>query len=583
MRHLISAIAIFLLLYANVKAQDLRFNNEDVLTIESIHAEDGYQDIIALSGYLEGKQIVAMGESTHGTKEFHKLRHKVLRYLVEEQGLKIIAVEAGFAEAFAVNEYVTNGEGNLTKAISELKFWPLNSKEFHHMVEWIRGYNQGKAYNEQVKFYGFDVQSPVTAARLVKTELANTGEKRYSQLKSLAVLSNLNRRLNKGELKNFTKEIDGLKKHLSGKPSAKDFDTALTQKLFLANVASMQYFLQIANNKTTGRYIRDKAMAHFVEMILEIEGEDQKMMLWAHNAHIERRSHLGKFGSMGYHLDKRFGGQYYTVALEFFSGSLRAVGPYGLANYTIESPKEGSLPFALGAINPVNFYIDLNQLKANNDAHPIFTKKVSMHSIGAIYIPQSQDSYYSEQLLSKAYDAVLFTRTSTPITHIAGTIPPASILVQSIDATPYAGKKVKFVATAKVPGNNKSTRSGLWMTSADPKQPMSAMRNRVFQQVQSEEWTRVELIKDIDKVTTSIDFGFLQQGKGDFYLDKLELYWLNDGNWEQIELVNPGLEESESGQEPSAWKILKDTDDYEITITDNESFEGSKSLLISYN
>ena len=56
--------------------------------------------------------MIALGESTHGTREFFQMKHRLLEYLVAEHGVTAFVIEAAMPEAFELNRYVLTGEGD---------------------------------------------------------------------------------------------------------------------------------------------------------------------------------------------------------------------------------------------------------------------------------------------------------------------------------------------------------------------------------------------------------------------------------------------------------------------------------------
>src|SRR5688572_33221460 len=48
---------------------------------------------------VSDRPIVALGEATHGTSEFFQAKYKIFRYLAENHGFKIFAIEADFGES----------------------------------------------------------------------------------------------------------------------------------------------------------------------------------------------------------------------------------------------------------------------------------------------------------------------------------------------------------------------------------------------------------------------------------------------------------------------------------------------------
>src|SRR5690606_37830289 len=62
------------------------------------------------------KELVLLGEASHGTHEYYLWRDKISRRLIAEQGFSFIAVEGDFASLYHLNRYVKNLEGAASSA-----------------------------------------------------------------------------------------------------------------------------------------------------------------------------------------------------------------------------------------------------------------------------------------------------------------------------------------------------------------------------------------------------------------------------------------------------------------------------------
>ena len=51
-------------------------------------------------------RIVLLGEASHGTSEFYRARAAITRRLIERYGFTIVAVEADWPDAAAIDRYV---------------------------------------------------------------------------------------------------------------------------------------------------------------------------------------------------------------------------------------------------------------------------------------------------------------------------------------------------------------------------------------------------------------------------------------------------------------------------------------------
>ena len=59
----------------------------------------------AFDRYAEAR-VVLLGEASHGTSEFYRARAAITRRLIEQHGFDIVAVEADWPDAAAVDRHV---------------------------------------------------------------------------------------------------------------------------------------------------------------------------------------------------------------------------------------------------------------------------------------------------------------------------------------------------------------------------------------------------------------------------------------------------------------------------------------------
>lgn len=57
-----------------------------------------FEDLGFLKDRLSGKQVVQLGEATHGGSEFYRLKHRLVRFLHEKLGYDLLVFEAGVIE-----------------------------------------------------------------------------------------------------------------------------------------------------------------------------------------------------------------------------------------------------------------------------------------------------------------------------------------------------------------------------------------------------------------------------------------------------------------------------------------------------
>jgi TonB family protein len=138
--------------------------------LQTPEAGHGFSDMQPLKKMIGNARIVSLGEATHGTREFFQLKHRMLEFLATEMGFTIFSIEANMPEAYRLNDYVLNGNGDPAKLIKGMYFWTWDTQEVLDMVLWMREFN--KSGKGRVQFSGFDMQTPNVAADIVQDFVA---------------------------------------------------------------------------------------------------------------------------------------------------------------------------------------------------------------------------------------------------------------------------------------------------------------------------------------------------------------------------------------------------------------------------
>ncbi|QYK47334.1 MAG: erythromycin esterase family protein [Phycisphaeraceae bacterium] len=132
---------------------------------------DSVADLAFLKDIVGDARIVALGEATHGTREFFQMKHRITQYLAEEMGFTIFAIEASTPEAAKVSEYTLRNMGDSPNdLIRGMYFWTWSTDEVADMTRWMRAFNSGGPGNEtktkHIAFTGFDMQTPDVAQEI---------------------------------------------------------------------------------------------------------------------------------------------------------------------------------------------------------------------------------------------------------------------------------------------------------------------------------------------------------------------------------------------------------------------------------
>lgn len=120
-------------------------------------------DAAAVMGLLPGRpRLLAMGEPTHGEDTLLDVRNELFRQLVEQEGLRTIAIESDCLMGQVVDDYVTSGAGTLDEAMEHGFSHGWGAFEGNReLVRWMRAHNvradnDGRPASERLRFAGFD-------------------------------------------------------------------------------------------------------------------------------------------------------------------------------------------------------------------------------------------------------------------------------------------------------------------------------------------------------------------------------------------------------------------------------------------
>src|ERR1700752_574454 len=143
---------------------------KNAVRLQTPEAGHGFTDMKPLKKIVGNARIVSLGEATHGTREFFQLKHRMLEFLASEMGFTIFSIEANMPEAYRLNDYVLNGNGDPAKLLKGMYFWTWDTQEVLEMIKWMREFN--KSGKGRVQFTGFDMQTPDVAIQIVNDFVA---------------------------------------------------------------------------------------------------------------------------------------------------------------------------------------------------------------------------------------------------------------------------------------------------------------------------------------------------------------------------------------------------------------------------
>lgn len=398
------------------------------------------RDLRPLARIIGSARVVGLGESVHGVQEFFEIRHRLLRFLVEELGFTAFAMETGFAEAARINDYVLGRIDEPARWQHDWFTWGFgDEEELQSLVRWMRSYNADPNHRRKLRFYGVDVavtySSPLVAVRGAVDYVAQVDSQATASSLRLAVDSLVRQFEGSGgsdeargvSVRRYT--ALPLETRNAYTASLADlinlFETRRAEYIRASSVERYEWAYHHAivaqqmdaafratarSDRVEVFETRDRAIADNVVWVLEREGANGRVVLWAHNGHLQKdkvRPEDPAWGVSapltrgGEYLDSRLGRDYVNVGFSYYDGAssgwmsyLRGVG---------ESAACGSLDAELSRADFPTFVVDLRRVPRG----PVASWFGELR-------PQRNESGYTRLSPLRAWDTVLHVRRITP-------------------------------------------------------------------------------------------------------------------------------------------------------------------------
>ncbi|MBK7212935.1 MAG: erythromycin esterase family protein [Bacteroidales bacterium] len=385
--------------------------------LKTVDAGNSFEDLQAFRTILKDVRVVGLGEATHGSSEFFRMKHRMLEFLVKELDFTSFYIEASMTRCRYINDYVLYGLGSLDTATTIQGFVTWRVDEVRDMIEWMREYNATVSADKKVKFLGYDLQINDMGWKGLKSFYKLVDPSKLSHLDSLqiqadsaSVWSNsMSRSQEGGDLFKKLRPLclsvlddmvlnEGQYQYLSGKE--KYDENLMNIRLIIQEIESYQ-------NGYNDR--RDYYMAQNILSLLNQEKPGAKVVVWAHNMHIARFE-----GSMGNYLDRVLKQEYYPMGFEFYSGSFQSRDLESGNNtrswdiITVNEPPKESLPWYFNQTGLDKFYIDFRNIGAEKVKNS--TKTYAVHSFGSMYSKNWPDTYPA---YLNYFDGMIYIRQSS--------------------------------------------------------------------------------------------------------------------------------------------------------------------------
>ena len=382
-------------------------------------------------------RIVLLGESTHGTSEFYRLRERISQALIEYRGFNFIAIEADWPDAARIDHYVRHLSYPASEwtAFARFPTWMWRNEEVRKFVEWLRKRNGMLTPQKRTAWYGLDLYSLYTSINevlkyleQVDPETAEVARQRYDCLSPWqsdpsryghATLTDI-------EVNCEHEVVTNLKELLAKQIDYQSSDgerllDALQNARLIASAE--QYYRIMYHGSRSSWNLRDRHMFETLQNLLNFYGPKSKAIVWAHNSHIGDSSATdmaarGEY-NIGHLCREKYGDAVYSIGFGTHSGTVAAASRWD-GDMQIKKIRP-SLPNSYEELchncGISNFLLPLRTAKS--ELFDELSKSRLQRAIGVIYRPDSEfESHYFNATLTQQFDEYVWfdtTRALTPL------------------------------------------------------------------------------------------------------------------------------------------------------------------------
>lgn len=300
--------------------------------------------------------FVLLGEATHGTAEFYRMRADITRRLIVEAGFDAVAVEGDWPDVHRVHRYVVgeSDDADATDALGDFERfprWMWRNDEVVRFVAWMRARNDSEAPNARAGFYGLDLYSMYRSAEAVieyletvDDEQARLARAQYAALDHAGAPERYGYEATHGLRADCRDAVRSRLVELVRRGPAYlagDGRAAEAAHFFAAQNAHVvanaeAYYREMFADRSTSWNRRDLHMADTLSALrahLRNVGRAGRIVVWAHNSHLgdARATEMSRMGewNVGQLVREREGEAAFSVGFTTYTGTVTAAREWG--------------------------------------------------------------------------------------------------------------------------------------------------------------------------------------------------------------------------------------------------------------
>lgn len=383
-------------------------------------------DLKPLLDRIGDARVVLIGEASHGTSEFYRIRAQITKALIEKKNFDLVAIEADWPDAYRIHDFVTHKKRDEPydwEAFSRFPTWMWRNQEVLDFIHWLRDFNLHKRQpGRRVGFYGLDLYSLFTSVDCVLKYLdrvdpnaAAVARVRYGCLTPWeADPATYGRAILTGEYRSCEGEVVRMLQDLSQRRVAAAvqdgedlFDAQMNARL--AADAEQYYRIMYYGSDESWNH-RDTHMFETLRLLLGRYGSRSKVVVWEHNSHLGNAAatQFGKHGQLnvGQLCRQAFGKDVYAIGQGTDHGAVAAASAWegAMEIKEVRSALPDSYERLMHLSEMDAFFLPLAKSR-NQQLTSALAQKRLERAIGVIYRPETERlSHYFDASLPNQFD-----------------------------------------------------------------------------------------------------------------------------------------------------------------------------------
>jgi erythromycin esterase-like protein len=412
----------------------------------SVNSPETFNAAVAkvVSSLGDSVELLGFGEALHGGEDILILRNRLFQRLVEAHGYSAIAIESSFPRAREVNEYVLDHGAASNEALQDTGFshgfGRLDANR--ELVEWMRQYNADPSHRVKLQFYGFDSptemmssDSPRQLLNFVLDYLAaiDSASRQGHRQRIDSLLDQDSIWENPAAMMDPTKSVGLSPEATALRIETEDLIAELSlRRPELIAKSDVKRYLEVLQYAVVARQLlnyhalmarqsdqrfvellgtRDAMMADILAYIVSRERDRGKVLVFAHNSHLQRGKSQWQLGPnlhtwwpVGAHVDAMFGPRYAVIGSAVGVSDANGIG----------QPEADTLEAQLTAIPGPARFIPTHKGEGlpTSDITALPTRAGSAKNTG--YFPLTPQSFTDFDWLA-ILDATVYSRGGPPL------------------------------------------------------------------------------------------------------------------------------------------------------------------------